>query len=577
MDIEGIAASPGIAIGPARKLKKKDVDFTERDISENETKEEIKSLESALEKAEEQLQEIKENIEKRAGKEEAEIISAHQMILQDPELIPKIKDTIKNDLVNAEAAVARRMDEYAKIFADMDDDYMKAREEDILDVRNRIIKILTGAEEIELNFSDLEDVILVAEELAPSDTAGLDTDKIKAFVTAGGSRTSHSAIMARSMGVPAVVGIGEKIEEIETGMKIIVDGRDGNLKVAPEEEVIDYYRSEKKKEAELKDRLEKYKNKKAETKDEVELEVAGNIGNPEEASAVLEEGGEGIGLFRTEFLYMEREDLPDEEEQYQAYRKAAEKMNGRPVVIRTLDIGGDKNLPYLDLPDELNPFLGFRAIRFCLEEENIFKTQLKALLRAAAHGDVRIMYPLISTIEEIRAANEILSRARKELEEDEVDFGNPQVGIMVEVPAAAVNASALAKEVDFFSIGTNDLIQYTMAVDRMNSQIADLHNPYHPAVLSLIKQTIEAGHSEDIWVGMCGEAAGDELLFPFLLGAGLDEFSMSPVSITRIKYLMEKWSISEAEKVVDEVLSKASDLEVKNYLQKLYDEKMQLI
>lgn len=570
--MEGIAASPGLAFGKAYIYKKEDLEISEEDITEDEIEKEIERLENAIKLAEEQLEDIKKNISEKMGEDEAEVISAHQMILDDPELIPQIKEDIKKELMNAEAAVNDKMNEYASMFAEMEDEYMRAREEDIKDVKDRIIRILQGREITDHSWQ--EDVVIVAEELTPSDTASMDTDNVLAFVTSGGSRTSHSAIMARSLEVPAVVGLGDEINKIKQNDKVIVNGLEGEVLVNPDEDEITFYKKEKKREKKLKENMKKFKSRKAKTKEGQEIEVAGNIGSPKEVEAILEAGGEGIGLFRTEFLYMEREDLPGEEEQFKAYREVAKKMGDKPVVIRTLDIGGDKDLPYLDLPEELNPFLGFRAIRFCLGNEDLFKIQLKALLRASAHGNIKIMYPLISTLEEIKTANEILYEARQDLDAEGREYGNPEVGIMIEVPSAAINADNLAREVDFFSIGTNDLIQYTMAVDRTNTRIADLHSPYHPAVLRLIKETIEAGHKKNIWVGMCGEAAGDEMLLPFLLGAGLDEFSMSAVSITRIKYLLDKWTVEEAKKITNKTLEMDSINKVKNFLAEQREKKI---
>ncbi|TDO83449.1 phosphoenolpyruvate--protein phosphotransferase [Halanaerobium saccharolyticum] len=564
--MKGIAASPGIAIGKTLVKKDQKIEIDRRNISEDQVDEEIEKLHSALAEAKGSLEELKEQTAEKMGEEKAEIFGAHLMILDDPEVIPAFEDKIKDDKLNAAAAVKDVVDEYAAMFSAMEDEYLRERGSDIKDVGMRVVKILLGVEDISDKLD--EEVVIIAEDLTPSDTAQFDTDKVLAFLTKDGSRTSHTAIMARSLGIPAVVGLGsELIEKAEDDIDIIVDGNSGKVYFSPDESTLEEY---KEKLAEYKaeqKRLETYQDKKAKTKDGTEVEVVGNMGNVNDITPILENGGEGVGLFRTEFLYMDRNQLPTEEEQFKVYKEAAEKMGDKPVIIRTLDVGGDKDLPYLDFPEEMNPFLGYRAIRVCLERDDIFKPQLRAILRASQYGNLKIMFPMISSLEELDEAKLIVEDVKKELKEEGHQFNEDiDIGMMIEIPSAVMIADYLAQEVDFFSIGTNDLIQYTIAVDRTNEKIAPMHTPYHPAVLRLIKMTIDAAHKEGIWVGMCGEAAGDEYLIPYLLGVGLDEFSMSAVSILKTKEILSKWTVEEAQKEAEKILELKSDTAVKSYL-----------
>jgi len=567
--MKGIAASPGIAIGKAMVKKEKDIEISREQISEDEVNEEIKKLHTALKKAKSELKTVRDNTAEKMGEEKAEIFDAHLMILDDPELIPAFENKIKEDKLSSSAAVKEVIDHYASMFAAMEDEYLKERGADIKDVGKRIIKILLGKEDIAEKLN--EEVIIIAKDLTPSDTAQLDTSKVLAFLTRDGSRTSHTAIMARSLGIPAVVGLGDKLmnKNVDDDV-LIVDGNSGDVYFDPDEAIMKKYEQKLADYEAEQERLAAYKDKKAKTKDGEEVEIAGNMGNFADLDPILERGGEGIGLFRTEFLYMDRDEIPSEEEQFEVYRKVAEKMGDYPVVIRTLDIGGDKELPYLDLPEEMNPFLGYRAVRICLDRPDIFKPQLRAILRASKYGNLKMMFPMISSLEELNNAKNILNEVKNELDNEKIEYNQDmEVGIMIEIPAAVMIADVLAEEVDFFSIGTNDLIQYTVAVDRTNEKIAEMHTPYHPAVLRLIKKTIDEGHKADIWVGMCGEAAGDELLLPFLLGAGLDEFSMSAVSILKIKELLENWTRKEAKKEMKSILKLKTTAEVKKYLKKI--------
>ncbi|ADQ15045.1 phosphoenolpyruvate--protein phosphotransferase [Halanaerobium hydrogeniformans] len=567
--MQGIGASPGIAVGKVLIKKDKKVEIDYENITDSAVEKEIAKLHSALEKAKKSLKELKESTAEKMGKEKAEIFGAHLMILDDPEVIPAFENKIKEEKLNAAAAVKEVVDEYAAMFSAMEDEYLKERGADIKDVGMRVIKILLGVEDIAEKME--EEVVIIAEDLTPSDTAQLDTEKVLAFLTKDGSRTSHTAIMARTLGIPAVVGLGEELlTAAENDEEVIVDGSSGKVYFSPDKATKEEYQAKLEEYKTEQKRLEFYKDKKAQTKDGVDIEVVGNMGNLNDIAPILEKGGEGVGLFRTEFLYMDRSELPTEEEQFEVYKKAAETMGDRPVVIRTLDVGGDKDLPYLDFPKEMNPFLGYRAIRICLERDDIFKPQLRALLRASAFGNLKIMFPMIATMDELLAAKAKVAEVKAELESEDKDYNKDlEIGMMIEIPAAVMTADQLAKEVDFFSIGTNDLIQYTVAVDRMNEKIAQMHNPYHPAVLRMVKKTIESAHQENIWVGMCGEAAGNELLLPFLLGAGLDEFSMSAVSILKIKELLSQWTISEAAQKAEKVLELKSVDEVKDYLKSI--------
>lgn len=569
MKMKGIAASPGIVIGKVLILNKEKSDVKKETISKDRIKDEIEKLHNAVEKAKKEIKIIKDNIEKEIGEERAKIFDAHMMMLDDPELISAFETKIREGKFSAPAAVKQVIEQYAKMFDAMEDEYLKMRGADIKDIGKRVINILLGNKEIPDALD--KEVIIVAKELSPSSIAQLDTKKVLAFVTKDGSRTSHASIIARSLGIPAVVGLGETLlDKVQNNSLLIVDGNSGEVYLDPDKDTLEIY---KQKIIEYKTELERlavYSNKKAKTKDGIAIEVVGNIGNIDDLEAVLVNGGEGIGLFRTEFLYMNRAEIPSEEEQFEVYKKVAEKIEKNRVVIRTLDIGADKEVPYLGLPKEMNPFLGYRGIRICLDKTDIFKSQLRAILRASKYGNLSVMFPMISSLDEVKEAKDIFNEVKMELDNESVEYNeNIEIGIMVETPAAVTIADILAEEVDFFSIGTNDLIQYTLAVDRTNEKVADLYSAYHPAILRLIKKIIDEGHKAGIWVGMCGEAAGDELLLPFLLGTGLDEFSMSALSIPKIKESLEKWTKKDAEKEMENILELKTTREVKNYLQKV--------
>lgn len=533
---KGIAASKGYAIGQVVIKEESEVTVVETKITDLEA--EKGRLKKAIEASREQLSKIKEKAEIELGPEKAAVFDSHMMLLDDPEFTGAVEMNIESSMVNAEKALNDVIEMYMGIFGAMEDEYMKERAADVKDVGKRILANLAGKAGSGLENLE-ENTIVVAHDLTPSDTAQLDKNKVIGFLTNIGGRTSHSAIMARTLEIPAVVGLMDITESVKDGDTVILDGEEGLAIINPDAVTIAQYEEKKAAYEKEKEELKKLIQVETHTKAGKRVEVCGNIGKAEDIHQVLENGGDGVGLFRTEFLYMDRNEMPTEEEQFEAYKYVAEKAAGKPIVIRTLDIGGDKKLPYLPLPEEMNPFLGYRAIRLCLDRKDIFKIQLRALLRASAYGNIKIMFPMIASLEEFLAAKAVLSECMEELRAEGKEFNaDLEVGMMVEIPAAAVCADELAKHVDFFSIGTNDLIQYTLAADRMNEKISYLYNPQHPAVLRLIKMTIDAAHKEGKWCGMCGEAAGDESMIPILVEYGLDEFSMSATSMLRAKQII---------------------------------------
>ncbi|NMB08410.1 MAG: phosphoenolpyruvate--protein phosphotransferase [Tissierellia bacterium] len=562
--MRGIGTSPGIALGKVFVYKEPEINVVKENIENIEK--EINRLDLAIEEGTKQVDKLYEKTLHNVGKEEAEIFNAHKMILKDPEFIGSIKEKVKSEKVNVEWAIKTISDEYIQIFENMKDEYLKERALDLKDISTRLLRILLGIEATDLGSIEEESIIL-AYDLTPSDTAQIDKKLVLGFVTEIGGPTSHSAIMARTMEIPSVSGIKNVINIAKNGDFIIIDGKSGEILLNPSKEEIKYYSNKQKKYEEFKFQLKEMIGKESISKDGVKVEIAANIGTPKDMDKVLENDGEGVGLFRTEFLYMDRDTEPTEEEQFIAYKTVAEKLGEKPLVIRTLDIGGDKFLPYLDLPKEMNPFLGYRAIRLCLDRTEIFRTQLRAILRASHFGNIKIMFPMVSSIQEVRDAKKIIEEIKEELRSENIPFNEEiEIGIMVEIPAVAVHSDIFAKEVDFFSIGTNDLIQYTLAVDRGNQDIVHLYNQYHPAVLKLIKMTIENGHKEGIWVGMCGEAAGDEKLIPILLAMGLDEFSMSSSSILKARWIINNTSKSEVESMLDTILSLPTAEDVEKFI-----------
>lgn len=569
--MKGIGASPGIAIGKAYVFTHQEIKVDQKNIEDKEIAKEQQKLENAIEISKKQLQTIKEKAVSELGVSEAEIFKAHLLVLEDPEFIGQIQYSIENEKINAAYATQKIMEQFIKVFQSMDDAYFKERAADIKDVGTRLLKNILGIASQDLSMLE-EDVVIFAHDLTPSDTAQMNKNRVLGFGTEIGGRTSHTAIMARSLEIPAVVGLKEITRQAQQGDMVILDGLTGEVFLNPSQEVLQKYQSKKEMYENYRKELEKLKDLPAQTSDGHRVEIVGNIGTPKDVEGVLKNGGEGIGLYRTEFLYMDRESMPTEEEQFEAYKEVLEIMEGKPVIIRTLDIGGDKKLPYLDTPEEMNPFLGWRAIRLCLENKEMFKTQLRAILRASVFGKALIMFPMISGVQEVRQAKELLEEAKKELEAENKKYDKDiKVGIMVEIPSAAVSADIIAKEVDFFSIGTNDLCQYTIAVDRMNEKISHLYQPLHPAILRLVKNVIDASHKERIFTGMCGEMAGDPISTLILLGLGLDEFSMSASSIPQIKKIIRSVSMEEAKQIAQEALSLSTSEEIKEMVEKKLD------
>lgn len=558
--ISGIAASAGIAVARAFILEHPDYTITKTTV--NDVEAEVAKLENALEKSKGELQSIKARTLAELGEKKAEIFESHLLILEDPELISPVMDKIREESVNADYALNEVANQFISMFENMKSAYLQERAADMRDVTKRILNHLLGIHYVspaEIS----EEVIVIAQDLTPSDTAQLNRKYVKGFTTNIGGRTSHSAIMARSLEIPAVVGTKNVLSEVKAGDLVIVDGLSGDVLINPgDAEVAEYKAKQEAHNLQIAE-WKKLRDEATVSADGKHVELAANIGTPNDVNGVIENGGEGVGLYRTEFLYMGRDKLPSEEIQYNAYRTVLENMKGKPVVVRTLDIGGDKELPYLDLPKEMNPFLGFRAIRLCLDRQDIFRTQLRALLRASVHGDLRIMFPMIATLGEFRAARDLLLEEKAKLREEGQEVSDSiQLGIMVEIPSTAVLADQFAKEVDFFSIGTNDLIQYTMAADRMNEQVSYLYQPYNPAILRLIKNVIDAAHSQGKWTGMCGEMAGDATAIPLLLGLGLDEFSMSATSILPARSQISKLSAAEMKEMAAKALQLGTAEEV---------------
>lgn len=537
---KGIPASSGYAMGHV--YIKREIKITVTDKTVDDPAEEKAKLNQATEKAKEQINVLKHKTAFSMGEDEAMVFDAHLMILEDPEFIGAVDFEIENTGINAMKALELVTSRYISIFNSMENEYMRERSSDINDISARIMRNLAGVNQQTELYG--HGTIIAARDLSPSDTASLDTSKVIGFVTETGGKTSHSAIMARTLDIPAVVGVANVLSALKPDDFVIVDGNTGEILINPEESVIREYSVKMAEFQNQKTELAGLKTTRTETLDGKRIEVMGNIGKVGDVDAIIEKGGDGIGLFRTEFLFMDRLSLPGETEQADAYKIVLQKMAGKPVIIRTMDIGGDKRLPYLYLPDEVNPFMGYRAIRICLDRPELFKTQLRALLRASVHGNLKVMFPMISSLGEYQAAMKLVKECMAELDREGIPYQRDiKWGIMIEVPAAAIIADELAKACDFFSIGTNDLIQYSMAADRMSEKVSYLYDPLHPAVLKLIRMTIEAAHAGGIPCGMCGEMAGDVAMIPILLRMGLDAFSMSASSILPAKKkILESWS-----------------------------------
>ena len=557
--LKGIGASDGIAIGKVLVYEPTDVVIENKPTKDKEK--ELLTFDNALDKSIQSIEQLRYQTEKNVNKETAAIFTAHIEILKDPELIGSIKSMITDESMNAAYATKTISDQFVSMFKNMDNEYLRERAADIEDVSTRLIRSIMNVETISL--SDITDeVIIVSKDLSPSDTAQMNKEKVLGFITDIGGRTSHSAIMARTLEIPAVLGTTSSTKNLLNGDYVILDGVTGEVFINPDKSLIDDYLSKKNELLIEKLRRENLVDCKTLTSDSFHVELAANIGSPKDVEGVLANGAEGIGLYRTEFLYMDQTDFPSEKEQFEAYKKVLSSMKDKPVVIRTLDIGGDKSLDYMTMPKEMNPFLGVRAIRLCLKKTGLFRTQLRALLRASEYGDLHIMFPMIASINELLEVKSILKSVEEELKSEDIQIRSYKIGIMIEIPAAALAAEHLAKEVDFFSIGTNDLIQYTFAADRMNEEVSYLYQPLNPSLLKLISMVSKAANDNGIWVGMCGEMASDERAVPILIGLGLKELSMSATSILKVRDLVSKFSITSARDLAEKVLPLSTEEEV---------------
>lgn len=562
---KGTNASAGIGIGKVAVVEEKELVIAREAVADS--KAEIQRFKGALEVARKQTEELAADLATRVGEKEAEILNGHIMLLSDPMLLGEVESMIEKDQVNSEFAIETVCTNYAEMFASMGDELMQQRATDMRDIKTRMQKVLLGVESVDIASLPAGSVIL-AKDLTPSMTAGINPANVAGIVTELGGRTAHSAILARALEIPAVVALAGILDEVKNGDAIILDGSDGTVILNPDDATLAQYQG--KREAFLKEKkeLERYIGQPSITKDGVQVEIVANIGKPEDVDKVLQYDGEGVGLFRTEFLFMDRDAMPTEEEQFEAYRKVAVALDGKPVIIRTLDIGGDKEIPYMGLEKDENPFLGYRAVRFCLDrKDDVYRPQLRALLRASAFGNIKIMVPLVTCIDEYRSVKALVEEIKAELDDKGIKY-NPeiQLGIMVETAAASLIADIFAKEVDFFSIGTNDLTQYTMSVDRGNDKISYLYSTFNPAVLRSIKRIISCAREAGIMVGMCGEAASDPMMIPLLLAFGLNEFSMSPSAILRARKLITGYSTEELLAVADKAMSFATAAEVENYM-----------
>lgn len=568
---KGTGASAGIGIGKVVIVEEKELVIKRESVTDSAA--ELQRFKGALETSMKQTEALAADLAQRVGEKEAEILNGHIMLLSDPMLTGEIENMITNDSVNSEFAIETVCTNYANVFASMGDELMQQRATDMRDIKTRMQKVLLGVESVDIAALP-EGSIILAKDLTPSMTAGINPAKVTGIVTELGGRTSHSAILARALEIPAVVALTGILDQVKNGDMLVLDGTDGTVLVNPEDSVLAEYQGKRAAFLKEKKELEQYIGKPSITKDGVQVEVVANIGKPEDVDKVLQYDGEGVGLFRTEFLFMDRDAMPTEEEQFEAYRKVAVAMDGKPVIIRTLDIGGDKEIPYMGLEKDENPFLGYRAVRFCLDrKDDVYRPQLRALLRASAFGNIKIMVPLVTCIEEYRQVKALVEEIKEELTDKGYAFNKDiQLGIMVETAAASLIADIFAKEVDFFSIGTNDLTQYTMSVDRGNDKISYLYSTFNPAVLRSIKRIITCAREEGIMVGMCGEAASDPMMIPLLLAFGLNEFSMSPSAILRARKMITEYSTEELQAVADQAMSFATTAEVENFMREFINQ-----
>lgn len=568
---KGTGASAGIGIGRAVIVEEKELVIKRETVTDPAA--EIQRFKGALEVSMKQTEALAEDLGKRVGEKEAEILKGHIMLLSDPMLVGEIETNIQNECMNAEYAIESVCTMYADMFASMGDELMQQRATDMRDIKTRMQKVLLGVASVDIAALPAGSVI-VAKDLTPSMTAGINPANVTGIITELGGRTSHSAILARALEIPAVVALGGILEQVKDGDMAVLDGTEGTVLINPDDAVLAEYQN--KRDAFLKEKkdLEQYIGKPSVTKDGVSVELVGNIGKPEDVDKVLQYDGEGVGLFRTEFLFMDRDSMPTEEEQFEAYRKVAVALDGKPVIIRTLDIGGDKEIPYMGLEKDENPFLGYRAVRFCLDrKDDVYRPQLRALLRASAYGNIKIMVPLVTCIEEYRQVKALVHEIMAELDREGIAYNkNIQLGIMVETAAASLIADIFAKEVDFFSIGTNDLTQYTMSVDRGNDKVSYLYSTFNPAVLRSIKRIITCAREAGIMVGMCGEAASDPMMIPLLLAFGLNEFSMSPSAILWARKMVTQYDTRELQAVADKAMSFATTAEVENYMREFINQ-----
>lgn len=568
--MKGIPASEGIGVAQVLTIQVQDLVIETHTVEDTEV--EVARLRAALADVEIQLENLRSETAKHVGEKEAEVFEAHKMFLQDPEWAGQIESLILKESKSATMAVDQVTKGFIQLFEAIEDPYLRERAADLKDVSQRLLRKLLGLHEMDLKNLE-KPVILVAKDLQPSQTASLDKNRVIGFVTEMGNTTSHTAIIARTLGIPAVVGLSGILKTVKNGDILAIDGSTGDVVMGPDSKVLEDFENRRKAYLDKQNIFETVRGSQSLTADGQQVEVAGNIGKPKDVALIVNNDGDGIGLFRSEFVFMDRETAPTEEEQFEAYKHVLETLGGKPVIIRTLDAGGDKHIPYLNIDEEMNPFLGYRAIRICLDDQELFKTQLRAIFRASVYGKAKIMFPMIARVEEVRRAKAIVESVKDTLRTEGIPFDETvPVGIMIEVPSAAVMADILIEEVDFFSIGTNDLTQYTLAADRMNEKLGELYSTFDPSVIRLIANVIQAGNKAGKMVGMCGEAASDPKLIPLWLGLGMDEFSVSPSKILEARYYISKLTKSQLEPMVAKVLSARSKAEVKEILESVYKE-----